>query len=557
MHSGVPLTPVTLLERSANAYPDRPALIYSDGVMSYQLLRERSRRLARALGTLQITHGNSVAIWAENGPPMVEAHFAVPGAGAVLVTLNPWMSETDLVNQVEFCEAKILISEERLYQNLSSVARQRLCQFLRVLLIRQSDSQALEGVLDYEQCLDMAHDSVSLEAAVVSEFDPIAINFTSGTSGRPKGVVYSHRAGYLHSLGQVLMLGLNRKSKYLWTLPMFHVNGWGHMWACIAAGCTQIIPSANFRQEQATEFNELVRLHGITHMAGAPRLAKALKAIHQPFGALSGMTVMTGGSAPAPRLIQELESIGVNLIHQYGLNETVGPFVVCEPQSDWDMLTPEERAQLYARQGIPAIHAGTGVQVLDTLGNPVPHDGRSLGEVTMVGNTLAIGYFKNLKATENSFRGGRFYSGDMAVVHKDGYLEIRDRVNDVIYVETDYGWENVSSIEIENTLSGHPAIQDVAILSVADPDGDNKSPLLVVFVERQPGSDISESEFKALCEAKLSEYKRPQLVFFGTLPKTSTGKTHKHLLREEVKLRLKDTAIASNTKHSTSECLHS
>lgn len=551
MNSSVPLTPVTLLERSAHAYSNSPALIYPGGVMSYRMLCNRSRRLAHTLGALEVSNGDRVAVWSETSLQTVEAHFGVPGSGAVLVMLNPWLSEVDFIELLEFSEAKVLIAEARLYLRLSTSSRERLGKLLKVLLIKHPDSQSLEDVLDYEQCLELANDDVSLEHSVVSEFDPIAINFTSGTSGRPKGVIYSHRAGYLHSLGQVLMLGLNRQSKYLWTLPMFHVNGWGHMWACVAAGCAQVIPSTNLGRDNAAEFNELVRLHGITHLAGAPRLLKVLNEIHQPYGALRGMTVMTGGSAPSPVLIQQLEGIGVNLIHQYGLNETGGPFVVCESQAAWDYLEPDERAKLYTRQGIPAIHAGTGVQVLDVLGKQVPHDGCSLGEVTMVGNTIASGYFKNPDATEKAFHNGRFYSGDVAVVHQDGYLEIRDRIKDLIYVETEYGWENISSIEIENTLSEHPAIHDIAVLSVANTDGEEKSPLLLAFVERQAGTDIMEHEFMAFCDVKLSAYKRPQMVFFGKLPKTSTGKIHKYLLAQDARHRLLAMKTSSGTGIST------
>ena len=534
MHSHVPLTPVTLLERSARSYPKSCALVHSGGEVSFSELLHRSRCLAQVLLRLKVEHGDRVAVLSENNIQTVEAHFAVPGAGAVLVMLNPWLSESDVLNLLYFSEAKVLIVEAALYQKLTEVNRRRLEQVLRVLVINLPGAPSESGVLDYAAYIAAADGSLLLDRQVVSEVDAIAINFTSGTTGHPKGVIYSHRAGYLHTLGQVLMLDLNRHSKYLWTLPMFHVNGWGHMWACIATGCTQVIPKIELTQHPADGFMALVREQGITHLAGAPRLVKLLTDIPDAQDALRGITIMTGGSAPSPTLIQQLENRGVNLIHQYGLNETCGPFVVCEKQEEWRAHTPETQAKLHARQGTAAIHAGTGLQVLDTNGQAVPHDGCTLGEVVMAGNTLALGYYKNPEATQQAFRGGWFYSGDMAVVHPDGYLEIRDRIKDLIYVETEYGWENISSIEIENVLCRHSAIQDAAVLGVVHSIGESNSLQLIAVIEIQPGARLTEAEFHAYCSATLNIYQRPQAVLFATLPKTNTGKVRKELLHRMV-----------------------
>lgn len=532
----IPLTPVTLLERSARAFPQATAVIQPQGNLSFRMLLLRCRKLAQALASLQVKHGDRVAVLAANGRHTVEAHFGVPGAGAVLVMLNPWLSEVDVVGLIEFSDAKVLIADIDLYQKLSQSAHEHLQRISHVILISMREEIVPAQCLDYEQCLDAEKDNISLEQAVVSENDPIAINFTSGTTGQPKGVIYSHRAGYLHALGQVMMFGLTRQSRYLWTLPMFHVNGWGHMWACVAIGCPQIIPARHLDQEHGAEFERLVREQAVTHLAGAPRLIKAMMEIPEFQDTLSGITIMTGGAAPASSLIQELERRGVNLIHQYGLSETCGPFVVNEPQDDWAEYDAETRARLHARQGVPALHAGTGLQVRDAHGTPVPHDGQTLGEIVMAGNTLALGYYKNAEATAKVFREGWFYSGDMAVVHPDGGLEIRDRIKDLIYVETPYGWENISSIEIENVLCRHSAIQDAAVLGIA-PLAKGGNTLLVAFVELRPEARLAESEFHDYCAIKLNTYQQPRIVLFESLPKTNTGKVRKELLRRLVRQR--------------------
>lgn len=538
MHFHVPLTPVTFLERSARSFPNKCALIHSDGMLTFSELLNRARCLAQVLVALNVKSGDRVAVLSENNVQALEVHFAIPGAAAVLVMLNPWLLETDVVALLDFSEAKVLIVDAALYQKFTSFNRHRLERTLQVLVINRPGCTPEPGTIDYESSLEEANGSISLELGIHSEIDPIAINFTSGTTGSPKGVVYSHRAGYLHSLGQVLMVGLTKESKYLWTLPMFHVNGWGHMWACVAVGCTQIIPASNFTQERAKDFISAFERHRITHLAGAPRLLKMLSEIAGRSAFLRDIKIITGGSAPSPLLIQQLEKAGANLIHQYGLNETCGPFVVCEEQEEWGLLSVEARAKQRARQGTATIHAGTGLRVLGADGTAVPCDGITLGEVVMAGNTVALGYYKNPEATQKAFKGGWFYSGDMAVVHPDGNLEIRDRIKDLIYVETEYGWENISSIEIENILCRNSAYQDAAVVAISDDGRADNSPLLVAFVELKDAGQISEEKFHAYCAAELSEYKRPQVVFFEKLPKTNTGKIRKDILSKDAKKRL-------------------
>ncbi len=543
MHSFVPLTPATLLERSGRAFPNRPALIHPGGTMSYGRLLDRARRLAQALSRARVGRGDRVALLMENGTHTIEAHFAIPAVGGVVVMLNPWLSPTDLLDLIRYCEPTVLIADGASFRRLAEHWPALAEQTPRLLLTERPDTADGLEAMDYESCLDAETGEKVLDQAVKSELEPVAINFTSGTTGRPKGVSYSHRAGYLHAIGQVLMLGLSRDSNYLWTLPMFHVSGWGHIWANVAVGCTQVVLGGSTIQGREAEFVEAIGRHRISHLAGSPRLLRSLVdavQAHPSRTDLRGLTAETGGAAPPTTLIRRLEELGVRLIHQYGLNETCGPYVVNEEQDEWAVLPVEERARLRARQGVAAIHAGTGLRVIDEGGNEVPRDGRTLGEVVMAGNTLATGYYNNPDATRKAFRDGWFHSGDVAVVHPDGSLEIRDRMKDLIHVETEYGWENISSIEIENVLCRNPAIRDAAVVAVAaGHDGANRQ-YLVAFVETAE-QGISEAVFHAYCQKELSVYKRPDVVYFDSLPKTSTGKVRKDVLVADALRRLSVT----------------
>lgn len=549
MHSFVHLSPTTFLERSANAFPDRTALVHAHGKTTFAELRDRSRRLARALARQQVAHGDRVALLLENGIHTIEAHFAIPALGAMVVMLNPWLSESDTLGLLEYSKPRVLITDSATLQRIAGTLSSSTFTLPKIILTdRPAAHTEGDATLDYEDCLRSEDAHTALDSDIRSELDPIAINFTSGTTGKPKGVTYTHRAAYLHAIGQVLMLGLARDSHYLWTLPMFHVSGWGHIWGNVAVASTQTIPATSVVQGMEAGLIETIRSQGITHVAGSPRLLRSLVDAAQGTDSLRGLTAQTGGASPPTTLIRQLEDHGVRLLHQYGLNETCGPYVVAEEQDEWQTLAPEQRAQRRARQGVAAIHAGTGLRVIDDGGNDVPHDGVSLGEVVMAGNTVATGYYNNPEATQKAFRNGWFHSGDVAVVHPDGALEIRDRMKDLIHVETEYGWENVSSIEIENVLSRNAAIRDAAVVAVpAEASGAGRQ-TIVAFAELQPGQTLHDDEFHAYCAAELSSYKRPDQMYVAAIPKTSTGKVRKDLLVAEATKRLVESKARTHAQ---------
>jgi fatty-acyl-CoA synthase len=544
MHSEVPLTPTIFMERSGAAMADRVAVVHEGKMLSFRALLRRTRCLAQALLRLQVAPGDSVAVLAENCIEIIEAHFAIPSVGARIVMLNPYLPAGELEQLLEHCAAKVLIGDAASLAKLSVAWRPGSRRHHVVVISRHTESFA--DALQYDACLEREDGSRPLDQSIDSELTPIAINFTSGTTGQPKGVVYSHRGAYLHALGQVLMFGLGVNSRYLWTLPMFHVNGWGHMWACVAIGCSQTVVRIAEISQQPGGLTALIDESRITHLAGAPRLIQRLAEPTQQQVALQGLTVMTGGAAPPPRLLQQLEQYGVNVIHQYGLSETCGPFVVCEEQPGWQGLPSESRAVLRARQGVTAIHAGTGVRVVSESGADVPRDGRSLGEVVMRGNSVAIGYYKNPEATARAFRDGWFHTGDVAVVHPDGYLEIRDRAKDLIYVETEYGWENISSLEVEKALFRNSRVSDAAVVGVpAGLEGGAAS--LIAFIEVTAGQELTEQELRAHCREALPAYMRPGAFYFEQIPKTTTGKIRKDVLAREAARRLNTRAAVATS----------
>ncbi|MHC5723673.1 MAG: AMP-binding protein [Nostoc sp.] len=530
MHSYVPLSPTTFLERSGQAFPNRSAIVYPDKILTYAELLHRSRCLAQVLERLQVGYGDRVALLTENNQQTIEAHFSIPAIGAVIVMLNPWLAAPDLLSLLEYCEAKVLIVDASLSEKILLDPQLPLDHLQQVIVINGAANPIYSGVLDYETCLTGENGDFRLDQTVVNELDPLAINFTSGTTGRPKGVICNHRGAYLNALGQALMIGLNRASKYLWLLPMFHVNGWGHIWANVAVGATQVVLPGDQIRDGFADISQALSQYQITHLSGAPRLVRSLASAPSDKKAFRGLTITTGGSAPAPTLIQRLDEMGVNFIHQYGLNETFGPYAVCEEQEEWQALPVSNRALKRARQGVATIHAGTGLRVVDASKRDVPWDCRTLGEVIVAGNTVATGYYNNLEATKKAFRDGWFHTGDMAIIHPDGYLEIRDRLKDLIYIETDYGWENISSIEIENVLCRHEQVKEAAVIGISPEELGKNHTLLVAFVEVGDSQALTKEDLRYFCGSQLACYKQPQVFFFTDLPKTATGKVRKDLL---------------------------
>lgn len=531
-HSYANLTPLTFLERSGLCFAQRSAVVLEGKSICFGELLKRARRMVSVLHSLGVGHGDRVGLLAHNSLQSIEAHYAIPGAGGIVTSFNPWLPGVDILKQIKYSGARtILVSNSLLSYHKELFLKVPVDLAIVVLGADSKVANVPKGCFNFEADQFSYDSSVSLEASVRSENDPIALNFTSGTTGEPKGVVYTHRAAYLNALGQALMLKLSASSAYYWSLPMFHVNGWGHMWATVAVGAKQIVDDSFADIHSKIVLERLVAAR-ITHMAGAPRLLRYLAEEARNSSRLKGLTILTGGAAPTPDLIISMRQLGVNLIHQYGLNETCGPYVVCEDMDEWADLSEIDQVKKRLRQGIAAIHAGTGLRVVDQNMNDVSWDGLCQGEVIMSGNTVAQTYFNNPSATDIAFKDG---SGDVAVVHPDGYLEIKDRLKDLIFVETEYGWENISSIEIENALSQYSDITDVAVVCVR---GDEEDTQIVAFYEKIPGSSVDNEMLAEFCSIQLPHLKVPNHFLETLLPKTATGKVKKALLEMEARRRI-------------------
>ena len=524
-----PLTPLSFLARAAAVYPTKPAVVHGDRSYTYAEFAARCRRLASALTRRGIGLGDTVAIMAPNVPAMLEAHYGVPLTGAVLNALNYRLDARSIAFMLDHAGARLLLTDTEFAPTIQE-ALGLLGQPLPVVDIDDPLAGPARGSrlgeTEYEALIGEG-DAGFAGCLPADEWQAICLLYTSGTTGNPKGVVYHHRGAYLNALGDALSFGLTPRSVYLWTLPMFHCSGWCFTWGVTAVGATHVC----LRKVDPALIFPAIRRHGVTHLCGAPVVLSML--IHAPDEAKVRfdhvVEVATGGAAPPSAVIQAMEAMGFRVTHLYGLTETYGPATLCAWQPDWDGLPLAGRAQAMARQGV-AYPTLDGLMVADPVTlTPVPRDGTTMGEVMLRGNTIMKGYLRNPAATEEAFQGGWFHSGDLAVWHPDGYLEIKDRSKDIIIS----GGENISSLEVEEALYRHPAVMEAAVVARPDPKW-GETPC--AFVTIKPGAEpVSADEILAWCRDHLAHYKVPRHVVFGPLPKTSTGKTQKYVLREHAK----------------------
>ncbi len=521
-----PLTPITYLRRAAAVYPDKTAIIHGSARTSYREFWTRARQLATALRARGIGRGDTVAILAPNSLAMLEAHYGVPLAGAVLNSLNTRLDAATIAFILGHGAAKVLIAD----REFSPVVRAALDRMqTRPLVIDVDDALAeggdMIGEIEYEAFL--AEGSAAEDfAEPAEEWQSISLLYTSGTTGNPKGCVYSHRGAYLNAFGNMVTFGLGRDSVYLWTLPMFHCDGWTFTWAVTAACATHVC----LRKVDPALIYAAIAEHGVTHMCGAPVVLSVIA--HAPESAKvkfpQTVEIATGGAAPPSAVIEAMEANGFRVTHLYGLTESYGPSAVCAWQEEWAALDLQARSAKVARQGVRYLTLEQLTVADPETGAEVPWDGQTMGEMVLRGNTVMKGYLKNPTATAAAFRGGRFWTGDLAVRHPDGYIEVKDRSKDVIIS----GGENISSLEVEEALYRHPKVLEAAV--VARPD-EKWGETPCAFVTLKDGQVGDAEEIVAFCRERMARFKVPRTVVFGPLPKTSTGKIQKFELRERAK----------------------
>jgi fatty-acyl-CoA synthase len=522
----VPLTPLSFLKRSATVYPDHTSAVYEGRVFSWAETYARCRRFASYLGSRGIGRGDTVAAMLPNVPAMNELHFAVPMAGAVLNALNIRLDGPSIAFQLDHGGAKIILVDPEFSGVIAEALG--LMSGPKPFVIDVDDETFAGGrrigEIEYEEALAQGDPGFAARLPE-DEWNAIALGYTSGTTGNPKGVVTHHRGAYLNAVSNILAANLGQHPVYLWTLPMFHCNGWCFPWTMAAAAGVNVC----LRKVDPAKIFDLIRKHGVSHMAGAPIVYNTL--IHAPDApkgeAARPVVGLIAGAAPPVAVLEGAEGIGIRLTHVYGLTEVYGPASVCAEQPGWDELPADQRAQLKRRQGVP-YPLQEAVTVIDpeTM-QPVPCDGETIGEVMFRGNIVMKGYLKNEKATREAFAGGWFHTGDLGVLDEHGYVIIKDRSKDIIIS----GGENISSVEVEDVLYKHPAVLFAAV--VAKPDS-KWGEVPCAFVELKENASATEAEIIAFCRSQMSGFKTPKAVVFGPIPKTSTGKIQKFMLRNQV-----------------------
>jgi fatty-acyl-CoA synthase len=519
-----PLSPLALLERTLRVFPDKLAVVHGERRWTWSEFAALVGRQAGALRRAGVAPGDRVAFLAPNVPELLAAHFAVLQIQAALVAINTRLAAEEVGYILDHSGAKVVVVDPELAPAVSGIDRPLAARPLLVNLLDPGfgvTSRPLDGP-SYDEFTDGA-EILPVRNDVDDEERITSINYTSGTTGRPKGVMYTHRGAYLNALGEVIVHGLERDSVFLWTLPLFHCNGWCFPWAVTAAGGTHVM----LRRVDPAEILRLIAKHGVTHFNGAPTVLLMLAEAPEARGVRfePPLRVATGGAPPSPTLLARMQQLGVRVIHLYGLTETYGPHVYCQMQPAWDDLEVEAKAAVMARQGVP-YHVATPLRVVDDAMRDVPADGSTLGEVVMRGNNVMKGYYQDPEATARAFAGGWFHSGDIGVVHPDGYIELRDRKKDIIIS----GGENISTIEVEHTIVKHPAVLECAVVAMPH---DKWGEVPKAFVALRPGASASEEEIVAFCRERLAHFKCPKAVEFTELPKTSTGKIQKFKLREK------------------------
>jgi len=531
--SNTELTPLSFLERSARVFPDKTAVVYGKRRLTYRELGEEATRVAHALRASGIQPGDRVAYLMPNVPEMLVAQFAVPLAGAVLVSVNTRLSDEEIAYILHHSGAKMLVTDSTFLPQVASAVH-NVPTITEVVVFEDAEAGESADEQTYTHALAMTRarlvrydefaarqNTELMEWAVEDERAPISINYTSGTTGKPKGVVYTHRGAYLNCFGEIVHSSFDQDSVYLWTLPMFHCNGWCTQWALTGIGGTHVC----LREVRGDVIWDLIKEHRVTHLNGAPTVVTTIMNSPRAVTLDYSLLITTAGAPPSPTTILQMEQMGFKIVHVYGLTESYGPYSVCQSQSGWSLLAPKERATLQARQGVSMMQAER-VRVVDEHMKDVPSDSLTMGEIVLRGNNVMTGYYQDPEGTESAFFGGWFHTGDLGVMHPDGYVELRDRAKDVVIS----GGENISTVEVEQALMSHPAVLEVAVIGVPDEKWGERPKAFVVLKD---GVHVEEGELIEHVRVKIARYKAPRNVdFVVELPKTSTGKIQKFVLRD-------------------------